>query len=91
MNKICAVCGKNFDAVPMQRKYCCTECEQHAKRKTHAESKKRRREQKMAEERARKYRSGMLDARLKEASEAGMTYAELQKAKTIELVRKGEL
>ena len=101
----CKFCGKKFtveEGKPL-RKYCTRECARDAHNKMNRERRREQRLEKRIDQSKNRQRdafidrgmtgitTGKLDERLKEARAKGMTYAELQKQKSIELSRQGKI
>ena len=78
----CSWCGRQFEPSPKahQQAYCSKTCQRAA----YSHRREERREE-------RKNRINKLDKALDNARANGQSYAEYQKQRTIDLVRKGEL
>lgn len=89
--KRCTICGKTFTTIIRNQKYCCEVCKHTA----HDISIKRAQTAKKAVKKAKRgmegITTGILDEKLTEAKNKGLTYAELQKQRTLELIKKGEI
>lgn len=87
----CKQCGKKFWSEIKNVKYCSEKCKHEAQVATQIS----RQEHRKAVSRARKGMKGItigiLDERLAEAKSRGLSYAELQKEKTLELSRQGKI
>lgn len=79
----CVICGKLFEANVATAKYCSYDCRLEASRRSWSARKERRKEARSKENK--------LDKALREAKAQGLTYAEYQKRRTLELSRKGKL
>ena len=89
--KYCEWCGAPFDVKPkgQHKKFCSTECYT----KAHNFQRNNRRNsdpRSFARGEMAQIRTGGLDRTLKEAKEKGLTFAELQKQKTLAMVRKND-
>lgn len=86
IEKFCDWCGEYFIATSRNQKYCCEECYRRGRNlktqmnRVHGLSKKKFAQRQMAG-----IKTGKLDERLDEARSKGLTYAELQKQKTLAL------
>ena len=89
--KTCKHCGRTFYSLAKNRKYCCEKCVREAENKRKIRRNEERIDLRHAQKAMKGVATGALDRRLEEARARGMTYAELQKEKTLELIRQGKL
>lgn len=89
--KNCKLCGKEFTTHKKNVRYCSDECREKATVSKHQRNNQEQFDKRHAEKAMSKVKTGELDKRLAEARRRGMSYAELQKEKTLEKIRKGEL
>lgn len=92
--RICIICGKRFiqeNSNTKPIKYCSEECREVGRSISQKKAHERRRKQRKAENNIKKIEKSNLDKTLAEAREKGLSYAELQKQKTLEKIRNGEL
>ena len=89
--KKCIKCGREFETMHAKARYCSEECKADAQEIRDSQKNEERKRQRAADKGMKKIEKGMLDKRLAEARRKGISYAELQKQKTLELIRKGEL
>ena len=91
--RTCMICGKKFiqGKYKKRMKYCSAECRREARLMHMREKDGRDRARRAADNGMGDITTGKLDERLAEARARGMSYAELQKEKTIQKVRRGEL
>lgn len=91
--RVCTICGKRFiqSTSGQPKKYCSAECKRIGTNKNTRRVGAERIEQRKAKKGMSGVKVGVLDQRLAEARDRGMSYAELQKEKTLEKIRKGEL
>lgn len=92
--RTCVICGRRFTQeinTGQPKKDCSAECKRIGTNKNTRRTRAERIDQRKANRAMSGVEVGKLDARLAEARERGMSYAELQKEKTIQKVRRGEL
>jgi hypothetical protein len=89
-NKKCVICGKNFSS-ETKSKYCSDECRQEAELRQRRQNCNNRKARRKARKGMDGIETGKPDKMLKEVRKRNMTYAELQKEKTMEKIRIGEL
>lgn len=89
--KTCKGCGKTFETHKQNVRYCSAECRENGHDVAISRVRAERIERNKAKKGMSGIKTGKLDERLEEAREKGLSYAELQKQKTLEKIRKGEL
>lgn len=85
----CVICGTKFTAGNYNAMYCCDECRKIAIKRNDERRNEKRKAIRHMENAIGK--DSKLDKRLEEAREKGLSYAELQKQKTLQMIAKGEL
>lgn len=89
--KTCRICGRTFESSKKNVRYCSNECRERGHDATVNIIRKERIERSKARRGMSGIQKGKLDERLEEARSKGISYADLQKQKTLEKIRKGEL
>lgn len=92
--RTCVICGRQFTQeinTGQPKKYCSDECKRIGANKNSRRIRAERIDKRKASKAMKGVIVGKLDERLAEARERGMSYAELQKEKTMQKVRRGEL
>lgn len=90
-HKKCAICGKEFTTKARNQIYCSEKCKNIGHEKNIIASQSAKKAVRKAKRGMQGITTGILDERLAEAKTKGMTCSELQRERTLELIRKGEL
>lgn len=92
--RTCVICGRRFTQeinTGQPKKYCSTECKRIGTNKNQKRIRAERIDQRKANKAMKNVEVGKLDQNLAEARRRGISYAELQKKKTLRMIRRGEL
>ena len=86
----CPICGSLFETSNAHTKYCSLECKDESEVRQRREKLERRKKQRRADKGMSGIKKGGLDASLEEARRRGISFAELQKERTLAKIRRDE-
>lgn len=89
--RTCPICYNLFEWSKQNRSYCSEECKTEAKIRTERQRHERAKQKEHLKSSFKNITTGKLDEALENAAKQGLSYAEYQKQKTINMIRKGEL
>lgn len=87
----CEICGSPIDYDGKRIKYCSEKCRKEGKLMQRKNNNELKNDLRFARRAMSRIETGKLDEIRKECKRLGLTYAEYQKQRTLELIRKGEL